>query len=317
MANEEAPKEEYCEFAFKVPNAPPGATMKVTAPDGTVLKIPLPRNVEAGMKLVMHKTEETHGAWRIKNAEAGDDEESPARQQAPQVQVAQRQEPQATSQLPAPAAPEAKKESVASRTVAKASQGGRPRTRTKDELVADLSGPSVVTVKLDTSKGPIIMKVVPQWAPLGAERFLQLINDGYYSEIAIYRAVPKFLVQFGIVKDKARTGKYKKIQDDPLCGVPIQDGTVIFAAAGANTRKSTVCLFLGDYPQLGASPWETPIGKVEAESMSILHSIYTGYGDIPQCNGKGPDPHKLEELGNSYIAEQFPKCDYVTGASRV
>jgi|Transcript_78651 cyclophilin family peptidyl-prolyl cis-trans isomerase len=307
MADEDGQeKEEYCEFAFKVPNAPPGATMKVTAPDGLVLKIPLPKNIEAGMKLVMHKNEETGGAWRIKCAEAGD-EEPPARQQAPQQQQ--------TSETPTPSpAPEAKKEPVP-RTVAKASQGGRPRIRTKAELDADLSGRSVITVKLDTTKGPIIMKIVPQWAPLGAERFLQLVNDGYYSEIAIYRAVPKFLVQFGIVKDKARIGKYKKIQDDPLCGVPIQDGTVIFAAAGANTRKSTVCLFLGDYPQLGASPWETPIGKVVPESMSTLHSIYTGYGDIPQCNGKGPDPHKLEELGNSYIAEQFPKCDYVTGAS--
>jgi len=193
----------------------------------------------------------------------------------------------------------------------------KPPVRPKELLDADLASPEVVKVRLETTKGPIDMKIVPAWAPLGAARFLELVDDRYYSEIAIYRAVPKFLVQFGIVKDKSRSGKYKKIQDDPLVGVPIQDGTVIFAAAGVNTRKSTLCLFLGDYPQLGSSPWETPIGKVCPESMSTLHCIYTGYGDIPQCGGKGPNPHELEEKGNDYILSSFPKCDWVTGATRL
>jgi len=337
---EEAPKEEeekYCEFAFNVPKAPPGAVLKVTAPDGCVLKIPLPKNVEVGMKLVMHKNEETGGTWRIKCAEAGDEAPTPASGstssaapapapvQAPAQQspapaagyaAASAPQQQAPPAAPAPAKEEKKPAAPATKSSSRPSEGIRPRTLSKVELDGDLAGSSVVTVQLATTKGTIMLKIVPAWAPLGAERFLQLVDDGYYSEIAIYRAVPKFLVQFGIVKDKTRTGKYKKIQDDPLCGVPIQDGTVIFAAAGANTRKSTVCLFLGDYPQLGSSPWETPIGKVVPESMATLHSIYTGYGDIPQCGGKGPDPHKLEELGNDYIMTSFPKCDYVTGATR-
>lgn len=100
-------------------------------------------------------------------------------------------------------------------------------------------------------------------------------------------------------------------------GVPIEEGSVIFAAAGPGTRKTTLCLFLGDFPQLGQSPWETPIGKVCPESMHILHSLFTGYGDIPQCGGTGPDPLKLEELGNEYLEANFPECDYIIGAARV
>jgi len=280
------------------------------------------------MKLVMHKNEETGGNWRIKCAEAADEAPTATAGYASGSQPPQQQQqpaPAPKAPAPAPASAPATEEKKAAPAPAPALKSGsqrpsqaiRPATRTKGELDSDLAGPLVVSVRLATTKGTILLKLVPSWAPLGAERFLQLVDDGYYSEIAIYRAVPKFLVQFGIVKDKARTGKYKKIQDDPLCGVPIQDGTVIFAAAGGNTRKSTVCLFLGDYPQLGSSPWETPIGKVIPDSMSTLHGIYTGYGDIPQCGGKGPDPHKLEEFGNTYIANQFPKCDYVTGASRV
>jgi cyclophilin family peptidyl-prolyl cis-trans isomerase len=323
---EEHPKDEYSEFAFVVPKAPAGAVLQVKAPDAVVLKIPLPKNVEAGMKLVMHRNEDTGGQWRIKCAEAGDEAPTPAsgstssaqQQQVPEKlweeKVTKGYDAAAQKKAPAPIAEDKK---AASKSVSRPGQGVRPRTRSKGELDKDLMDPSVVMVRLSTTKGEIMLKIVPNWAPLGAQRFLQLVDDGYYSEIAIYRAVPKFLVQFGIVKDKSRTGKYKKIQDDPLCGIPIQDGTVIFAAAGANTRKSTVCLFLGDYPQLGSSPWETPIGKVVPQSMTTLHSIFTGYGDIPQCGGKGPDPHKLEELGNDYIVREFPKCDYVTGATRM
>jgi len=172
--------EEYCEFAFKVPQAPEGATLKVQAPDGCVLKIPLPRNVQVGMKLVMHKNEDTQGQWRIKCAEEGDGPEA-----APAAK-ANAAAPQPQQAAPAPAAaPPAEDKRVTTTAVSKAPASkaslpkeNKPRTRTKAELAMDLGGPDVVNVKLDTTKGPIFLKIVPSWAPLGAERFLQLV-DGH------------------------------------------------------------------------------------------------------------------------------------------
>merc|ERR1712039_181766 len=128
------------------------------------------------------------------------------------------------------------------------------------------------------------------------------------------RAVPKFLVQFGVTNDVARSSPYEAIDDDIIRGVPITEGTVCFAACGPNTRATTLCIFLDSFKQLGWNSWETPIGKVCPESMSILHSLHTGYGDMPQCGGKGPDPIKLEENGNGYIKESFPLCDFVHSA---
>lgn len=193
---------------------------------------------------------------------------------------------------------------------------GQVVRKTEEQLAQDLNDANVCTVCLNTTKGPLKLKIVPSWAPLGAQRFMQLITDGYYSDVAVYRAVPSFLVQFGVIgeKDEHQAREYQALKDDYLRGVPIQEGSVCFAAAGPNTRTSTVCIFLADFDQLGGNPWETPIGKVCPESMAVLHSIYTGYGDMPQCGGKGPDPIRLQEKGNKYIRESYPKCDFVQSA---
>jgi len=257
------------EFSFVVPQCAPGVTLRVTAPDGVVLMLPLPAGVEEGDE--MHLARSDEGKWGFKQLVKG--------AAAPPQEAA----------IP---------------------------TRSQADLENDLAASDVVTVSLETTKGPIHLKVVPSWSPLGAERFLQLVEDGYYKEVAIYRGVPNCLLQFGVVKDAERNGKYSKIPDDPLCGVPYVDGMVGFAASGPGTRTSTLCLFLGDMPYLGKNSVETPIGKVCPASMATLHELFCP-GDIPQCGGKGPDPDKLEELGNEYIASNFPECDFVTGAARV
>merc|ERR1740121_3083861 len=123
-----------------------------------------------------------------------------------------------------------------------------------------------------------------------------------------------FLIQFGVTDDTARSGAYEAIKDDYPRGVPVEEGSICFAAAGPDTRTSTICIFLAAFEELGRNPWETPIGKVCPESMGVLHSIFTGYGDMPQCGGAGPDPILLEERGNRYVRENFPECDFVKSA---
>jgi len=270
--DEMQPSQDDTLFAFDIPgSAKPGVTLHVRAPDGVLLKIPLPGNVYPGDRMAMKKNPET-GKWGIKHV---------VRNEEPAVAV----EP-----------------------------NGQVTRRSDAQMEMDLSCSNVCIVTLETSKGDLRIKVVPAWAPKGAQRFLQLVTDRYYTDVAVYRAVPDFLIQFGVIDDRERSEKYEALTDDLIRGVPIQDGSVCFAAAGPNTRTATVCIFLGEYPQLGGNPWETPIGKVAPESMKVLHSIHTGYGDMPQCGGKGPDPVQLEELGNNYIRANFPKCDFVSAA---
>jgi len=203
--------------------------------------------------------------------------------------------------------------------ISKAERLAAPQWRSEDNLKADLADPTVIKVQLKTTKGPIVLQVVPGWAPIGAKRFLELVDDGHFTDLAVYRSIPGGLVQFGVMQEKdARNSRYEELADDPLAGIPFEDGTVTFAGAGPGTRKSTICIFLNDFrDQLGSKQPETPVGRVCPESMDTLHSLYTGYGDMPQCGGEGPDPEKLEELGNEYIRSKFPKCDFVESASRL
>ncbi|CAK9002767.1 unnamed protein product [Durusdinium trenchii] len=188
--------------------------------------------------------------------------------------------------------------------------------KTEEEIAKDLSQPHVCSVELATTKGTIKLRVVPSWAPKGAQRFLQLVSDKYYTDLPIYRAVPDFLIQFGVTTDD-RYGRYEAMEDDELKGIPFLEGMVCFAASSQNSRLAAICVFLTDLPQLGKRSWETPFARVSEESFPVLRSIYTGYGEMPQCGGSGPDPIQLQDRGNPYIKEKFPQCDYVESAEWV
>uniref|UniRef100_A0A7S1FCA2 PPIase cyclophilin-type domain-containing protein n=1 Tax=Noctiluca scintillans TaxID=2966 RepID=A0A7S1FCA2_NOCSC len=266
------------EFQFVIPDCEPGTVLKVPAPDGMSLTIPLPASLQPGDRLVMKRGGD--GEWSVSRAMRGSPAESP--------------------QVATPPA-----------------SGGAPLGwKSSAEIAAELTGPGVITAKLDTTKGIIEMRIVPRWSPVAVRRFLQLIDDGFFREIAIYRAINRGLLQFGVIQEHdPRASQYQVISDDPLMGVPYEEGSVSFAASGPGTRKHTLCLFLGDFrDQLGTKQPETVIGKVSPAFFDTMHSLFTGYGDIPQCGGSGPDPSRLSAEGNDYIFQEFPNCDFIMGA---
>jgi len=65
------------------------------------------------------------------------------------------------------------------------------------------------------------------WSPLGAERFVELVEDDYFTDVAMFRCVKNFLVQFGIPPDAVSPKKrYWRerggIKDDPSPGLPFK-----------------------------------------------------------------------------------------------
>src|ERR1051325_987107 len=64
-------------------------------------------------------------------------------------------------------------------------------------------------VLLDTSKGPIVIEVHPDWAPLGAQHFRELVKAGFYNGARFFRVVPNFVVQFGLAANPAVTKKWE------------------------------------------------------------------------------------------------------------
>lgn len=119
-----------------------------------------------------------------------------------------------------------------------------------------------VFVRCETTKGPLTIEVSPEWAPIGATRFLDLVYDGFYTDIALFRSVDKFLTQFGI-SDKAEKQHWHtaSIPDDTNLNFGIQKYDIAFAGSGPNSRSTQLFIAYEDLDFLGHEPWETPFGE--------------------------------------------------------
>lgn len=88
--------------------------------------------------------------------------------------------------------------------------------RRKDKM-SDEPWSARFTVQLDSSTSKeFVVDVVPEWAPLGAKRFRDLIEVGYFDKCRIYRVIPGFIIQWGICADPNMYKQWgdNKIKDD-------------------------------------------------------------------------------------------------------
>lgn len=167
--------------------------------------------------------------------------------------------------------------------------------------------PDVFQVNLDTSKGPVVIEVHRDWAPLGADHFFALVKAGYYDGNRFFRVVPGFVVQFGISGDPASTAKWKgmNLADDPVKQSNTV-GTVTYATAGPNTRTTQLFINLWNNQRLDGQGF-APFGKV-ISGMDAVMKTYSAYGEAP-------DQSLIEGQGNPYLQSQFPQLDYIKKAT--
>jgi peptidyl-prolyl cis-trans isomerase A (cyclophilin A) len=162
--------------------------------------------------------------------------------------------------------------------------------------------PDSFKVAVQTSKGPFVVQVYRAWAPKGAERFYQLVNDGFFDQARFFRAIPNFVVQFGLNADPKKNEPWdKRIADDSVKQTNAR-GTLTFATEGANSRNHQLFINLKDNGRLDPMGF-APIGRI-IQGMNVVDSLYTGYAD-------DPDQHFIQTMGNSYLNRVFPKMDYI------
>jgi len=165
---------------------------------------------------------------------------------------------------------------------------------------------AVTRVKFETTKGSFIVEVHKDWAPIGAKRFLELVEDRFYDGSGFFRVVPNFVVQFGLAADPAKTRKWdKNLKDDPVIRTNAL-GTITFATAGPNTRTSQVFISLRSNQFLDDQGF-APFGKV-SEGMDVVQKLTAEYGERP-------DQDAIKNRGSAYLKAQFPNLDMIKKAS--
>src|SRR5579863_5676687 len=78
--------------------------------------------------------------------------------------------------------------------------------------------PEVYDVTFATSQGDFVVRVTRAWAPIGSDRFYNLVKNGFYTGAHFFRVIPGFVVQFGLSPDPAisRSWRDATIKDDPV-----------------------------------------------------------------------------------------------------
>ncbi len=179
---------------------------------------------------------------------------------------------------------------------------------------ATAKAPPVYKVKMTTTKGDFVIEVHRDWAPNGADRFFNLVKSGFFSDVAFFRVIKGFMVQFGIHGDPKVASAWRDahIADDPTGKQSNKRGTVTFATAGPGTRTSQLFINYADNGNLDSMGF-APIGKV-LDGMKVVDALEGEYGEgAPQ--GRGPSQGRAQAEGNAYFKAQFPKLDYIKSAT--
>ncbi len=166
--------------------------------------------------------------------------------------------------------------------------------------------PDSFRVAFNTSRGTFVVLVTRALAPRGADRFRELVMNGFFDDDRFFRVVPDFVAQFGLNDNRKLNESWdgKPILDDSVRGTN-RRGALVFATEGPGTRSHQLFINLADQVHLDTLGF-APIGRV-VEGMAVVDALYSGYGE-------SPSQHLIQTLGNSYLQRMFPKLDYVKTA---
>ena len=172
--------------------------------------------------------------------------------------------------------------------------------------------PEKFQVRFNTTKGEIILDVTRAWAPNGADRFYNLVKNGFFTDIAFFRVISGFMAQFGIHGDPQVSAMWREanITDDPVKQSNSR-GMVSFATAGPDTRTTQLFINFGNNSFLDGQGF-SPFAKV-TKGMDVVDSIYNGYGEGAP-SGMGPNQGSIQMQGNAYLKKYFSKLDYIQSA---
>lgn len=185
----------------------------------------------------------------------------------------------------------------------------------KEALVKPASAtekaPDVFKARFETSKGTFVVEVHRDWAPLGADRFYNLVKIGFFDGIRFFRVVPNFVVQFGIHGEPSVSGAWRsaRIQDDPV-KESNKKGYVTYAMGGPGSRTTQVFINLKDNSPLDKQGF-APFGKI-VDGMDVVEKLNGEYGDsLTQLQGQ------IQAEGNLFLAKRAPNLDFIKKASLV
>jgi peptidyl-prolyl cis-trans isomerase A (cyclophilin A) len=174
--------------------------------------------------------------------------------------------------------------------------------------------PDRFRVRLETSKGLVVLEIHREWAPHGVDRFYNLVRHGYYDEARFFRVIAGKWAQFGIHGDPRVSALWRErtMPDDPR-RESNQRGMIAYAFAVPDGRTTQVFINLRDNSETLDAQGFAPFGKV-IEGMEVVDALNAEYGETAGGGIRGGKQEPLFTGGNEYLAREFPRLDFVRRA---
>ena len=167
--------------------------------------------------------------------------------------------------------------------------------------------PATYKARFDTSKGVFVIEVTRAWAPKGADRFYNLVKNGFYDNVAF---LPRDLRLHGAVRHQRRSGDHGALArraDRRRSGHAEQQARHDHVRDGrTRTRAPARCSSISPTIRSLDSMGFAPFGRV-VSGMNVVDALNAEYGEgAPR--GRGPDQSRLQNEGNAYLAKEFSRA---------
>ncbi|HZJ33312.1 MAG TPA: peptidylprolyl isomerase [Vicinamibacterales bacterium] len=173
------------------------------------------------------------------------------------------------------------------------------------------TAPAVVRARFDTSKGTFVIEAHREWAPLAADRFYNLVKNGFYDGTRFFRVRPGFMAQFGLNGNPEVQSAWQRafLRDEPVTQKNVR-GLVTFTTEGRpQSRFTQIFINVADNSRLDADGF-APFGVV-VTGMDVVDKLYSPPDEAQ------PDQRRILREGNEYLQKEFPQLDFVKKATIV
>jgi len=187
------------------------------------------------------------------------------------------------------------------------------RTLLRPALLKE-KAPETFQVLFTTTRGDFTVTVTRAWAPIGADRFYNLVKHHFYDNACFFRVVPGFVVQFGLSAYPPVNAAWTNanLKDEPVAQSNKRGYLTYAKTSQPNTRSTQVFINLKDNTSLDSQGF-APFGVVDTKGMNIVEMLYDQYGDAT--------PPEYQDMiarqGKAYLDKNWPKLDSIKTATLV
>ena len=180
----------------------------------------------------------------------------------------------------------------------------------KDPSQLTERAPDLFRARFDSSQGTFVIAVEREWAPLAADRFYNLVKNGFYNDTRFFRVLDGFMAQFGLHADPEVQAAWRSanLKDEPVKKSNTRGFVSFTRESSLNSRYTMIFINYKDNSYLDADGF-APFGQV-INGMDVVDRLYSGYG-----RQNIPDQRRILREGNAYLLAEYPKLDFVKTAT--